>query len=202
MCIIHIEYAKGENMSRGPKSFYDGKVLFETYHGWGAAASLRRLAAWAEANGMVNPAKGKANMFGVRQSMWRWGAMNPEESYEIYKRYHLERYPVSPIPTIQEYVKDIILAAAHNNPGVLSRGDAEKLLMRFGLSYEAIEKVKKDDVIQVVKPNHHLFQRLLTVESYAPEEGLIEARIWHMDDTFSNHQLNIRDVGIVGRVIV
>ena len=191
-------------------AFYDGKALFEIYHSWGSAASLNRAVEWAEANGMVNPENGKASKVGVRQSMWKWAINNPEESYEIWKKYYFERYPFKAVPSIQEYVKDVLAKTANNNPGISSVSDLEKLLMRFGLDYKPNEKVKKDDVIQIVNPNFApasgmrvgMYGKLLIVDDVFPDEGFVLARMVNGDDTFSNHQLKYRDFGVIGRVIV
>jgi hypothetical protein len=63
---------------------YDGKELWEVYHGWGRASSYTRLEEWHKAE------KGFGSRMGMFWAMWRYASHNPQEAYEFYKAHNFE----------------------------------------------------------------------------------------------------------------
>ena len=91
---------------------YEGKVLWEEFHSWGAGSSARRLLAWAKQNGMLNPVKPQKGHMGPIWAMWRYALENPEEAFPAYKA-HAEQYPTQLLEkgisevTFDLFIKDI-----------------------------------------------------------------------------------------------
>lgn len=84
--------------------FYDDKLLWETYMGWGRAATYARLREWCLQNGMYNPITGKVSQMGCFWAMWRYAVHNPEEAYEAYRKWQFE-YGL--FPTFEDFCKDV-----------------------------------------------------------------------------------------------
>lgn len=178
--------------------FYDGKKLFQVYCAWGSAANVNKLNEWAKEN-MPNPETGKVSQVGPYYAMWAWAFKNPKEAYPVWKEYMFRRFPGKELQTFDDFIEFLNRRVGNNN-NIAGKQERERFRLRYGLPTKV--NLKPDDVVQVVKPNHFLFQHYMTVRSVAPEEGFIEACILHPDGTTTNHQLKIAEVGRIGTAIV
>lgn len=173
------------------EKIYDGETIFKTWCGWGAAATGTRLREYAKAN------FGGTSQMGAEYAMWKWAFNNPEESFPIWKEWHFEKYPDREQPTFEDFTK-ILLRKARANQNV---GGSQKKINRFcakyGLEYET--RIKKEDVVQVVRRNHPLFQALLIVDKVEGKE--IDAFLIGEDGTRSVHTLNVNEVGVIDKSI-
>jgi hypothetical protein len=174
------------------KKVYDGKLLFETYCNWGAAASNPRLMEFARQT------YGQTSQMGPHYAMWKWAFQNPEEAYEMWKELQFNKNPEDPIPTFEQFLLKIRELAVKNPSIGGSKQSVERFCAKYGLPMDY--RVNPDDVIQVTRPDHALFQRLLIVEKV--EGDRVEAFIFNPDGTRSNHQLKVREFGVIDRVIV
>ena len=174
------------------KRLYDGKLLFETYCNWGAAASNPRLIEFARQT------YGRASQMGPYYAMWKYAFDNPKVAYELWKEYSFNRFPEEPIPTWEQFLLELRDRAVKNPTIGGTRKNVERFCAEHNLPMDY--RVSPDDVIQVTRPDHALFQRLLIVEKV--EGDRVEAFIWNPDGTRSNHQLKVREFGVIDRVIV
>lgn len=175
------------------RRLYDGKLLFETWCNWGAAATNPRLMEFARER------FGHVSQMGPYYALWQWGFRNPEESYPLWKEYFLNAHPEQKQPTFEEYLQ-LLLEKAYSSPSIGGSGrrHIERFCAKYNLPMDY--KVNPDDVIQVTRPDHALYQRLLVVERV--EGDRVEAFIWNPDGSRSNHQLSVREFGVIDRVIV
>lgn len=178
-----------------PEAIYDGKELFETYCGWGAASSTTRLVLYAKEK------YGQTSQMGPYYAMWKWAFQNPKEAYPLWKEYCFERYPEKEQPTFEDFVKDLASRGRNQNIGG-NTANLQKFCARYGIPMEF--SVEPEDVIQVTRPNHVFFQRLFVVSKKLEdaEPQAVEAFAINPDGTITNHQFRMNEFGIIGRVIL
>lgn len=185
-----------------PNKVYDGKELFEKYHSWGAAASSKRLREWAREN-MPNRKTGNSSQMGVFYSMWRWAFQHPEEAFESWKEWYFYSFPEDELNKPEhrdELFQNFLITLRDRamNPNVSRRRDLERFCAKYGIPMKF--NIENRDVVQVTRKDHPLFQVLLEVDKVEGDE--IQAHYITPEGTYSNHQLKVRQVGVVGKVIV
>lgn len=174
--------------------FYEGKLLFETFCGWGAAASNNKLIEFARQR------YGRASQMGPSYSMWKWAFRNPEEAYEFWKNYYFEAFPEEQQPTFNDFV--VMLKQKGRNPSIGGDTALQRFCAKYGLEFDY--KIEKGYVIQVTRPNHVMYQKLLVVDDIVEQNGdsYITAYALEQDGSRSNHQLKMREFGIIGKAII
>ena len=177
------------------KKFLNGEILFKEFCSMGAAANYAILARWAAIN-MPNPESGKVSRQGVLFAMWKWAFQNTEEAWLLWKEYRFHKDPSAPPYTKEEFLKEVRDMAEY--PNIASKSDLERFCARYGLKRES--KVGPQYIIQVTRPDHALFQRLLVVDSR--EDEFVHAHMFQPDGTITNHQLRMDEFGVVGKVAV
>lgn len=90
------------------KKFYDDKLLWETFMGWGRAATYKKLREWCIDQGMVNPDTGTVSQMGVFFAMWRYAVNCPEEAYKGYQEWQMQ---YGNFPTFEDFCKDVLAHA-------------------------------------------------------------------------------------------
>lgn len=70
-------------------TYLDGEKLFEQYFAMGSAASIKRLARFAESEGMISSAGRNPTPMGVWKCMWRWASKkeNKERAFQLFSHY-------------------------------------------------------------------------------------------------------------------
>lgn len=113
------------------RKIYDGKLLWETYMGWGAAATYKKLRAFAREKGMVNPETGQVSHMGVYFAAWKYAFRNPYEAHKSYKewRFQTDRY----LPSFRDFLLEI-QNHAYNNKSIATSDKAyEEFCRTFDL---------------------------------------------------------------------
>ena len=177
------------------KKVYDGKECFEAWCEMGAAASNPRLVQFAMSK------YGQASNMGPRCAMWNWAFYHPEEAFPLYKEWWFNARPDEPIMTFENFIlilQKIAMGKRKINANITNRRDLERFCAKYQLQMDF--RIDKNDIVQVTKPNHALYQKLLIVDDIEGEQ--IQAFSLNMDGTRTNHQLSVREIGVAGRVIV
>lgn len=115
-------------LTRISKRYFDDRLLWKTYMGWGRAATYSRLRAWCIQNGMVNPETGKVSQMGVYWAIWRFAVRNPEEAYEDYKLWQME---FGNFPTFQEFCIDLYLHAYAKKAIVIGKKKKKEFIEKY-----------------------------------------------------------------------
>ena len=175
---------------------YDGEDLFRAWCSWGAAATIGRLNNYAKTKHATVSATGPAC------AMWHWVFYHVDEAYPLYKEWYFNKHPDLPPLTFEDFTR-ILQKKASGQRGkafynITNNRDLARFNAKYGLPYYL--EIERDDVIQVSKPNHALFQRLLIVDAIEGEQ--VQAFALNADGTRSNHQLSFNEIGVVGRSIV
>lgn len=177
------------------EKFYDGKILFETWCSWGKAATNPRLIEWAAKN-MPNPNTGRSSQMGPYYAMWAWAFDNPEESYELWKKWRFDVNPAEVTSKEEYFIK--LRDRALGNQNIAGRKKVERFCAKWGIPMKF--RVEKDYVIQVTKSTHLLYQKYLTVNEVG--DDCVIASICWQDGSITNHQLMMREFGVIGKAIV
>lgn len=178
---------------------YDGEVLFRAWCQWGAAASNPRLMEFAKAE------FGQTSQMGPHYAMWHWAFRHPEEAFELYKNWWFDNYPDREQIAFHEFLKTLQDKGRHQNIGG-ARRNLERFCAKYNLDMDF--KVKEGDAVQVVRPNHPLFQSLLIVDRvdgdrvdahyFVPDRSSYET----INRNVISCQVNVKEIGVIGRVIV
>lgn len=188
------------------KTVYDGEKLFRKYCDDGAASGARSLARWANQIGM-HPT-GEASMMGVHYAMWHWAFYNPEQAYPLWKEWHFERHPEKPVPSFQEFLLE--LRERGRNANVGGKRALQRFCAKYGLEWDY--DVHQNQVIQITKRDHPLYQMLMIVDSIEGET--VKAHTFVPDKVFSDlypeppgretiqQELKVGEFGIIGKAIV
>ncbi len=168
---------------------YDSKDLFETYCGWGAAASLKKLQAYAKDK------YGQSTKMGAWYAMWKYPLENPEEAYQIYKEYYFHRFPEQHQITEREfYEKTLHFAVKYYNIGG-SVYNIRDFALKTGLEFEF--PYRHGDVIWVSSHQHPLYQAILSVEKVEGEN--VYSYLINSDGTLTAHVLSIKDIAPINK---
>jgi hypothetical protein len=189
-----------------PDKIYDGEELFKTYCNMGAAKSYLKLRDYANRT-MVMP-KGKKpskGVSGVEYSMWKWAFKHPEEAFEHWKEWYFLTHPEeNRRPEFSEFLK--VIQDKAKNTNVASVRDLRRFCAKYEIPMDY--SVNKEDVVQVTRKDHPLFQGLLIVDEVTGDE--IDAHYFVPDRVYPEAngreavflKLRAREVGVVGKAIV
>lgn len=189
-----------ENRQMAKKRVYDGKLLWETWCNWGAAASNPRLMEFSKQQ------FGRSSQMGPYYAKWKYAFDNPEKAYELWKEYSFNANPEEPVPTWEEFLLQLQKLGTRNPTIGGSRSNVERFCAKYGLEMDY--RVGPNDVIQVVRPNHPLFQSLLVVDDvegervnahyFAPDRNSYETA----NRGTVSCQVSVREIGVIGKAIV
>lgn len=173
---------------------YDGKLLFQTYCGMGTAASVRRLKEFASKE-MPNPKTGTVSQMGVIFAMWRWAFQNPEEAYPYWKELQFNIHPDREF-TFHDFLK--YLQNKGKDVNICSRDNLRRFCAKYNLPMDY--RIDRDDIIQVVRKDHPLFQSLFVVDGVEGEN--VRAFALSAEGKTVQHSFLVKEIGVCGRVII
>lgn len=173
------------------EKIYDGKILFQKWAEWGAAATNTRLQEFAKAK------FGSSSNMGPYYAMWAWAFRNPEDAWPLWKKFYLHSHPDKEQPTFEDFLK--ILQTKGGS--YLNVSGSKRKLQQFCSKYnlEMDYKIKKEDVIQITKRDSPLFQALMIVDKV---EGMkVTAFLVNSDSTRVEYTFDVRHVGVIDKAL-
>jgi hypothetical protein len=177
------------------EKFYDGRKLFEWWCDAGKAGTNESLRKFAKAT-MPNPETGEVSRMGPTYAMWAWAFENAQEAYEMWKRREFLLHPHI-IGTFNDFLI-VLRDRGLNNPNIAGGKRVTRFCQQNGIPIKF--NVDQDDVIQVTKTTHPLYQRFLIVNR-SHDEG-VEAIFLGEDGNHSSHYLPRDYFGVVGKSLV
>lgn len=173
-------------------SIYDGKVLFEWWCKAGKAATNPKLMEYAKEK------FGTTSQMGPAYAMWKWAFWHPQESYKLWTNWYFENHPELPTPPYEDYL--LILKERGGNKQIVRPHQFRRWCAMNGLEIDY--RINRDDVVQVARKSHPLFQSVFVVIRTHQEDVLCVA-----PSTTNSHIhqeyifFRARELAVLGKVI-
>lgn len=182
------------------RRIFDGRLLFKTYCEWGLAASHDLLVRFAK------DTYGQGSQMGPYYSMWNWAFQNPEEAFEFWKEWYFHNHPDQPQPPEFSLFLEELRDRGARNKNVASPKEMARFCAKYNIEWNY--RIEPNDVIQITRRDHKLFQALMVVDNI--EKGIITAHFVAPDKVYPEvggreltyHEFIPREVGVIGKAIV